>query len=363
MAKNNRFDQRLAAIPSELWSKITQIDELKGQWIAGARLSPQVLGRLKRSVLITSTGASTRIEGARLSDEDVEKLMRGIDIQKFTDRDKQEVKGYFELLENVFDSWKSLKLSESAIKHFHKELLKYVAKDETHRGDYKKIENKVEMVDAAGKSIGILFDTTPAYLTPKETQELVEWTQEALAEKKHHPLLVVGNFLVEFLQIHPFQDGNGRLSRVLTNLLLLKEGYLYMPYISHEKLIEDNKPEYYLALRQSQKTFLSAGASAKEDKTDQETIVPWLDFFFTIFLKQSRMAVELLSKENIEKLLSKKQLSIWQYLQTVEEAAPGEIAKKAKVARPTVNQALDKLLRLKKVERIGLGRSTRYRKL
>ena len=353
MAKNNRFDQRLASIPSEIWSKITQIDELKGQWIAGARLSPQVLGRLKRSVLITSTGASTRIEGARLSDEDVEKLMRGIDIQKFTDRDKQEVKGYYELLENVFDSWKNLRFNESTVKHFHKELLKHVKKDETHRGDYKKTENKVHMLSAAGESLGVLFDTTPAYLTPKETQELVEWTQEALAEKKYHPLLIVGNFLVEFLQVHPFEDGNGRLSRVLTNLLLLKEGYLYMPYISHEKLVEDNKPEYYLALRQGQKTF----------KTDNETITPWLNFFFTIFLKQSQMAVELLSKENIEKLLSKKQLSIWQYLQTVEEAAPGEIAKKAKVARPTVNQALDKLLRLKKVERIGLGRSTRYRKL
>jgi Fic family protein len=219
------------------------------------------------------------------------------------------------------------------------------------------------MLNAAGESHGVLFDTTPAYLTPKETQELVEWTGRTLAEKKYHPLLIVGNFLVEFLQIHPFQDGNGRLSRILTNLLLLKEGYLYMPYISHEKLVEDNKPEYYLALRQSQKTFLSAEALAKEDKADKETIVPWLDFFFTIFLKQSQMAVELLSKENIEKLLSKKQLSIWQYLQTVEEAAPGENAQKAKVARPTVNQALDKLLRLKKVERIGLGRSTRYRKL
>lgn len=353
MTKNNRFDQRLGSIPSEIWSKVTQIDELKGQWIAGARLSPQVLGRLKRSVLITSTGASTRIEGARLFDEDVEKLMRGIDIQKFTDRDKQEVKGYYELLENVFDSWKNLKLSESSIKHFHKELLKYVAKDEAHRGEYKKKENKVEMIDQAGKSIGTLFDTTPAYLTPKETQELVEWTQTALVEKRYHPLLIVGNFLVEFLQIHPFEDGNGRLSRVLTNLLLLKEGYLYMPYISHEKLVEDNKPEYYLALRQSQKTF----------KTDKEIITPWLDFFFTIFLKQSQMAVELLSKENVEKLLSKKQLSVWQYLLEVDEATPGEIAKHAKVARPTVNQALDKLLRLKKVERIGLGRSTRYRKL
>ena len=353
MVKNNRFDQRIASIPSEIWSKIAQIDELKGQWVAGARLSPQVLGRLKRSVLITSTGASTRIEGAKLSDEDVEKLMRGIDIQKFTDRDKQEVKGYYELLENIFDSWKNLRFNESAIKHFHKELLKYVKKDEPHRGEYKKIENKVEMIDAAGKSVGTLFNTTPAYLTSKETQELVDWTQEALMEKKYHPLLVAGNFLVEFLQIHPFQDGNGRLSRVLTNLILLKEGYLHMPYVSHEKLVEDNKPEYYLALRQSQKTF----------KTDKGTIVPWLDFFLTIFLKQSRMAVELLSKKNIEKLLSKKQLSVWQYLQEADEATPGEIAKRAKVARPTVSQALDKLLRLKKVERIGLGRGTRYRKL
>ncbi len=352
MTRDKRLDQRIENIPAEIWSKITQIDELKGQWIAGAQLSPQVLSRLKRSVLITSTGASTRIEGARLSDEDVEKLMRGIDIQKFTDCDKQEVKGYFELLENVFDSWKSLKFSENSIKHFHRELLKYVKKDELHRGEYKKIDNKVEMIDTAGNSVGVLFDTTPAYLTPKETQELVEWAQEVLAGKEYHPLLIIGNFLVEFLQIHPFQDGNGRLSRVLTNLLLLKEGYLYMPYISHEKLVEDNKPDYYMTLRRSQKTF----------KTDHESITAWLDFFLTIFLKQSKMAVELLSKENIEKLLSVKQLVVWGYLQRVDETTTGEIVKKAKVARPTVKQALDKLLRLKKIERIGLGRSARYRK-
>ena len=353
MANNIKLDQRLEHLPAEIWSKITRIEELKGQWIAGAQLSPQILGRLKRSVLITSTGASTRIEGAKLSDEDVEKLMRGIDIQKFTDRDKQEVKGYYELLENVFNSWKSLKFNESTIKHFHKELLKYVKKDEDHRGDYKRRENQVQMINAAGESIGVLFDTTPAYLTPKEMQELVEWTGRTLAEKKHHPLLIVGNFLVEFLQVHPFQDGNGRLSRVLTNLLLLKEGYLYMPYVSHEKLVEDNKPEYYLALRQSQKTF----------KTDHETIISWLDFFLTIFLKQSEMAIDLLSKENIERLLTQKQLAVWNYLQKVDSATPREISEQTKVAYPTVRQAIDKLMRLKKIERIGQGRSTSYRKL
>ena len=349
----NTFNKRLENLPPEIWSKITKIEELKGQWISGARLSPQVLGRLKKSVLVTSTGASTRIEGAKLSDEDIEKLMRGISIQKFADRDKQEAKGYYELLQDVFDSWKHIRFSENTIKHFHKELLKYVEKDKLHRGEYKKTENKVHMIDAEGKSVGVLFDTTPAYLTPKEMQELVEAAQNAFKENKYPPLLVVGNFLVEFLKIHPFQNGNGRISRILTNLLLLQAGYQYMPYVSHEKLIEDNKADYYMALRKSQKTL----------NKPKSNIIPWLDFFLSVVYKQSQLAVELLSKENIEKLLSPKQIAVWEYLQTVAEASPKDISKNAKVAQPTVVQALDKLIRLKKVERIGLGRSTRYRKI
>jgi Fic family protein len=349
----NRLDKRIKNIPSKIWLKINQIEALNGQWISGAKLDPQVLSRLKRSVLITSTGASTRIEGAKLSDEDIEKMMRGLSVQKFTDRDVQEVKGYYELLNNVFDSWKHIRFNENAIKHFHKELLKYVEKDKQHRGEYKKQENQVHMVNEAGESVGVLFDTTPAYLTPKEMQELVEWTVQALENNAYHPLLIIGNFLVEFLNIHPFIDGNGRISRVLTNLLLLKNGYEYMPYVSHEKLVEDNKPEYYISLCRSQKTI----------KKGNEDVTPWLNFFLDILLEQSKRAVELLSKENIEKLLSPKQLAVWQYLNTISEASPAEISKAAKVARPTINQALDKLLRLKKVERIGLGRTTRYKKI
>ena len=350
--QKSKLDTRLEALPPEVYIKLRQIDELKGQWMAGAKLSPQVLGRLKRSTLVTSTGASTRIEGAKLSDEDIEKMMRGIGIHKFTDRDKQDVKGYYELLENIFDSWKTISLSESTIKHCHQELLKYVEKDQSHRGEYKKQENKVHMVNEAGESVAVLFDTTPAWLTPKEMQEAVEWTQKALAEKKYHPLMVIGNFLVEFLNIHPFQDGNGRLSRVVTNLLLLKEGYWYVPYVSHEKLVEDNKPDYYIALRRSQKTL----------KAGKEDVMPWLEFFFSMLLQQAQMAIDLLSKENIEKLLSPKQLVVWEYLKQ-HEASPGEIAKATGVARRTINQVLDKLLRLKRVERIGLGRTTRYKKL
>ncbi len=349
----NRLNNRLKNLPENIWSLVNKIDLFKGQWIGGAQLNPHALGRLKRSVLITSTGASTRIEGAGLSDEDVEKLMRGLSMQKFADRDKQEVKGYYELLENVFNSWKHIPFTESTIKHFHSELLKYVKKDEPHRGEYKKKENKVMMIDGTGKSVGTLFDTTPAYLTPKEMQELVEWAQEELALQKIHPLIIIGNFLVEFLNIHPFEDGNGRISRVLTNLLMLRSGYAYVPYVSHEKLVEDNKAEYYVALRRSQKTF----------KSDKETIWPWLEFFLNTCVTQAEQAIELLSQENIERLLSPKQLVVWQYLEHMPEATPGEIARATKVARPTVSQALDTLMRLKKVERIGQGRTTRYRKI
>jgi Fic family protein len=343
------FDSRLNQVTPGVLSDIAKIDELKGRWIAGAQLNPVVLNRLKQSVLITSTGASTRIEGARLSDEDVEKLMRGLSIEKFADRDQQEVRGYFELLQNIFNSWQTISFNENVIKHFHRELLKYVEKDISHRGEYKKTENKVLMINAAGESVGALFDTTPAYLTPSAMQDLIEWTLKSL-KQTYHPLLVIGNFLVEFLNIHPFQDGNGRLFRILTNLLLLKAGYLYMPYISHEKLIEDNKPEYYLALRTSQKTF----------KTSHSSISAWLSFFLKVILKQSEIAVDLLSAKQTEKTLSKNQLAVWQYLQKVAEASPLDIAQNAKVARPTVNQVVSKLLKLKLVKRIGLGRGTRY---
>lgn len=345
------FSQRLENITPEILSKIGRIDEIKGHWTAGVNLSPQLLGRLKKSVLVTSSGASTRIEGSRLSDEDVEKFIKGLNISKFRDRDKQEVRGYYELLENIFNAWKTISFSENSIKHLHKELLKYAEKDVRHRGDYKKTENDVSMFDAQGKPIGVVFETTRAYLAPKQTQELILWTQEALAEKKYHPLLIIGNFVVEFLKIHPFQDGNGRLSRILTNLLLLKSGYGFAPYISHEKIIEDNKTEYYLALRKSQKTF----------DGKKESIAIWLEYFLKILELQAARAIDLLSTEKMEILLSPKQMLVWNYLLEISETTAGEIVKKTGVLRPTVNQSLDRLLDMQKIQRIGMGRTTRYK--
>ncbi|MEK7472481.1 MAG: Fic family protein [Patescibacteria group bacterium] len=350
---NDKFNIRFNNVSHEIWLKITQIESLKGKWDGSTKLSPQILGRLKKSVLVTSTGASTRIEGSKLTDETVEKMMKGISIQKFSNRDEQEVMGYYELLQNIFNSWESITFSESAILHFHKELLKYVGKDETHRGEYKKKENAVHMVNEKGKSVGILFETTKAYLTPKEMYELIDWTKTALNQNTYHPLLIISNFIVEFLNIHPFSDGNGRLSRILTNLLLLKAGYLYIPYVSHEKLIEDNKPEYYLALRRSQNTL----------RTKKPDVSFWTNFFLDILFTQSEIAIKQLTETNIESVLSPKQLLVWDYLEKNDEVTPMEISKKAGVTRPTVTQVLVKLLDLKMIEKIGQGSATRYRKL
>ncbi len=350
---NNKFNHRFNNIPSSIWEKITQIENLKGQWISGAKLSPQVLGRLKKSVLITSTGASTRIEGSMLSDEEVERMMKGLSVQKFADRDKQEVRGYYEILQDIFEAWKQVTLNESNIKHIHRQLLKYTDKDQTHRGEYKKKENKVHMVNDQGDSMGILFDTTDAFLTPKQMQELVDWTKSALENKSFHPLLIIGNFIVEFLHIHPFEDGNGRISRVLTNLLLLQSGYAYIPYISHEKLIEENKADYYMTLRKSQNTL-------RKSKNKQDIMI-WMDFFLSIVLKQSRQALELLSSTNLEKLLTSKQLAVWNFIKSVKQTTPREISQETGVAYATVRQTLEKLLKLKKIERFGQGRGTGYR--
>jgi len=352
---NQLFNHRFQDIPASIWEKIAQIENLKGQWISGAKLSSQILGRLKRSVLVTSTGASTRIEGSKLSDEEVEKLMKGLSVQNFSDRDIQEVQGYYELLQDVFESWKHLRLTDNNIKNLHHQMLKYSNKDQLHRGEYKKKENKVHMVNDLGESMGILFDTTEAFLTPKQMQELVEWTNEALNQNTFHPLLIVGHFIVKFLHIHPFEDGNGRISRILTNLLLLHSDFAYMPYVSHEKIIEANKIEYYLALRKSQNTL------RKNQK--EQNIMPWLEFFLAMVLEQSKQALLLLSSTTLEKLLTTKQLAVWGYIQSVEYSSPREISERTGIAYATVRQSIEKLLKLKKIERLGQGRGTTYKKI
>ncbi len=348
-----KFDHRIKNPDPHIVALLAEIDGIRGEFKSGLRMTPQAITNLRKSTLITSAGASTRIEGAKLNDEEVEKIMRGLAVSKFADRDSQEVQGYLETLQNVFDSFQNLPLRESVITSLHKELLKYSNKDDTHRGDYKKKENTVGVLGPDGKVAQIMFETTPAYLTAKEMQELVDWTSEALEKNRFHQLLIIANFIVEFLKIHPFEDGNGRLSRVLTNLLLLRSGYTFVQYVSHEQIVERRKDEYYIALRKSQETF----------KTDHDTIAPWLNFFLSVIKEQATKALSYLEEEKVEDTLSPKQYEVWKYISEVGETGPSDVVKATDIALGTVRQALDRLVELGKVKRVGRGRGTRYIKV
>ena len=277
-------------ITPEMLSVISEIDEFKGAWRALGTLAPERLSALRRVATIESIGSSTRIEGSKLSDREVEKLLSRLEIKTFSTRDEQEVAGYAEVMETIFSAWRDIKVSENHIKQFHRDLLRYSQKDDWHRGNYKKSSNSVAAFDADGKEIGVVFETATPFDTPRLMEELVSWYNEIVEDKKFHPLLAIGIFIVVFLEIHPFQDGNGRLSRVLTTLLLLRAGYTYVPFSSLESVIEQSKESYYLGLRQTQGTIRSESPNWN----------PWLIFFLKSMQQQMN---RLRKKVEREKLL------------------------------------------------------------
>ena len=263
-------------ISNEVLNRISIIDEFKGEWKAIRQMNPDTLNYLKKVATIESVGSSNRIEGNKLSDKEVEKILSNLKMTSFKSRDEEEVAGYAEVSNLVFNDYEIIPFNENYIKQLHSILLKHSTKDERHRGEYKNISNSVSAFDKDGKEIGVVFETATPFETPKLMEELIKWTNDNIENRIFHPLIVIAIFVVRFLAIHPFQDGNGRLSRVLTNLLLLKSGYNYIQYSSLEAVVEDNKSEYYIALRKTQGTF-------KTDEVDYDT---WIDFFIKILEKQ-----------------------------------------------------------------------------
>ncbi|MEZ4684921.1 MAG: Fic family protein [Bacteroidia bacterium] len=276
-------------ISLDMLALISEIDEFKGAWRALGTLAPERLSALRRVATIESIGSSTRIEGSKLSDREVERLLSKLEIKSFETRDEQEVAGYAEVMNSIFASWRDIKITESHIKQLHRELLKYSEKDDWHRGKYKTSSNSVAAFDAEGKQIGIVFETATPFDTPRHMEELVRWYNDAPIEERLHPLLAIGIFIVVFLEIHPFQDGNGRLSRVLTTLLLLQAGYTYVPFSSLESVIEQNKEDYYLALRRTQGTI----------RTESPDWTPWLMFFLTSMQRQMQRLRTKVEKEKM----------------------------------------------------------------
>jgi Fic family protein len=276
-------------ITPETLALIAGIDEFKGAWRALGTLAPDRLSALRRVATIESIGSSTRIEGSKLTDREVERLLSNLQITSFATRDEQEVAGYAEVMEVVFASWQEIKLTENHIKQLHRDLLVYSEKDARHRGGYKTSTNSVVAFDDMGKQLGVVFETATPFDTPRLMTELVNWFVTERNARRLHPLLLIGIWVVVFLEIHPFQDGNGRLSRVLTTLLLQQSGYAYVPYSSLESVIEQSKEAYYLALRQTQGTI----------RTDSPNWQPWLLFFLRGLAEQVKRLNRKIEREKL----------------------------------------------------------------
>jgi len=338
-------------ITPEILGLIARIDEFKGAWRALGALAPDRLSALRRVATIESIGSSTRIEGSKLTDREVERLLSNLAIKTFETRDEQEVAGYAELMDLTFRAWEDIPFNENHVQQLHQILLQYSQKDARHRGHYKTHSNSVVAFDEDGVRIGIVFETATPFDTPRLMTELLAWVNDERKKAMLHPLLIVAIFVVVFLEIHPFQDGNGRLSRVLTTLLLLQAGYAYVPYSSLESVIEANKQAYYLALRQTQGTI----------RTHAPDWQPWLLFFLRSLVEQVRRLEKKVERERIVlAALPALSLQMIEFAREHGRITMAEAIKLTNASRNTLKAHLRDLVERKLLERYGSGRGVWY---
>jgi Fic family protein len=345
------FDRGQIQISPEILSLIAEIDEFKGAWRAFGTLAPERLSALRRVATIESIGSSTRIEGSQLSDREVERLLANLEIQSFASRDEQEVAGYAAVMETLFHAWQDIPVTENHIKQLHRDLLQFSLKDERHRGEYKKLPNNVGAFDDDGKQIATVFETATPFDTPRRMAELVEWLRTEQELKRLHPLLIIAIFTVVLLAIHPFQDGNGRLTRVLTTLLLLKAGYAYVPFSSLENVIENSKEGYYLALRQTQTTI----------QTENPNWQPWLIFFLRALQQQRRrLAVKIERERLVLTALPELAVSILEYAREHGRVTMADMIRSTGASRNTLKEHFRKLVEIRQLVLHGNRKGSWY---
>ena len=338
-------------ITPEILSLVAAIDEFKGAWRSLGTLAPDRLSALLRVATIESVGSSTRIEGSKLSDREVERLLSNLQLRKFSTRDEQEVAGYAKVMEMVFTSWQDITLTENHIRQLHRDLLVHSEKDAWHRGNYKTSTNSVMAFDENGKQLGVVFETATPFDTPRLMTELVTWFVTERDSGRLHPLLLIGIWVVVFLEIHPFQDGNGRLSRVLTTLLLLQAGYAHVPYSSLESVVEQSKETYYLALRQTQGTIRSESPNWQ----------PWMLFFLRSLAEQVRRLSRKLDREHrVLAALPELSLQIVEFAREHGRVTMAEALKLTGSNRNTLKQHFRALVERGHLAPRGAGRGAWY---
>jgi len=318
----------------KIMSELSKIDRFDATWSNIEKREGSTLMQLKSIATVKSVGASTRIEGSKMTDDEVSVLINNINISSFEERDQQEVVGYFETLDTISENYASIGITESQIKSLHNLLMKHSIKDAWHKGEYKQVTQTI-------------FNTTePELQTQDAMLRLIEWYNN---DDETLPLVKDALFVYEFLSIHPFQDGNGRLSRLLASLLLLKNGYSWIQYVSFEHEIENRKSEYYKVLMDAQKN------------RPGENVTKWLNFFTSCLNNiQSNLLLKLEESKKASEALTPREQRINFYIQNHAGCSSGDISIKLDIPLPTVKKTLIELLNKKVITKEGVGRATGY---
>lgn len=348
------FNTQSIEIDAQLLQTIAAIDEFKGRWPGLAKLQPKQLVRLRHMATIQSIGASTRIEGVTLSDQEVEQLLKHSEKKSEwvpINRDQQEVRGYAKTLALINEHFDALTLTENHLLQLHRDLLEFSDSDSRHRGAYKTVDNLIAAIDATGKPVGTVLKTSSPFDTPQHLSALLHWSRDSLQHKTHHALVVIAVFVVVFLTIHPFMDGNGRLSRLLTHLLLRQTGYDHVAYASLEHVIESSKEDYYLALRRTQITLL-------EPRPNWQ---PWLHYFFQALMEQIQGLEKIMAEEHaLNAQLPPLAHELLEIIQRRGRLSVAEAATLTGANRNTIKTHLTTLTRNGQVKRYGEGRGSWY---
>ncbi|MDI9408180.1 MAG: Fic family protein [Candidatus Pacebacteria bacterium] len=346
------FNDSTVVMTPEIQAMITSLEAFRDSWTLSDELVPERLTSLRKVATVESVASSTRIEGSKMSDSEVEEFFFRLTITKFVNRDEEEVAGYAAAMELVFDAWVEITITENHVKQLHRDLLKFSLKDVRHLGEYKTHENRVAAFNSDGVETGTVFETATPFDTPRLMAELHEWLRVAMEEKRHHELIIIAIYIVVFLAIHPFEDGNGRLSRILTTLLLLRAGYRFVPYGSLEAVVEQNKEEYYRALRETQVTLRSG----------QPNWQPWLVFILRSMQTQVGRLKLKLEREKILQLAEMPQIAI-KILELARQQGrvkPSDLVTLYGYNRNTLKNHFASLVEQQMLVRFGKGPATWY---
>lgn len=343
--ENGRFNK--LTLPMSIVRMLTTINEYKGKQDLYKKQSPQILNTLKEVAVIQSVESSNRIEGIYTSSKRLREIMDNKIEPR--DRSESEIAGYRDVLNTIHSAFDAIPVRSSVLLQLHRDLYRFSS---AKGGSYKNVDNVIEEILPDGSKY-IRFKPIDAFSTPSYMERLCEEYRKEISKEEIEPLVLIAAFILDFLCIHPFNDGNGRMSRLLTLLLLYQSGFEVGRFISIEKIIEDSKETYYEALNKSSMLW-------HEGKNNLDI---WLEYFLGVIIKAYKELEDRVGcVENTRGSKSER----------VETAIEGRLGYFTKgeirdtcpdIGESTINRVFEKLRVEGKIESIGKGRNTKWKKI